>query len=97
MSAAAQGLSYVQWSTAGHSYSQFSDEQSTNYLFMCVPRGIMCTMYLCRSLQKSEKGFGFNETRVTGDCESPSGCWKPNIGPPREQSALGTAESYLQP
>lgn len=35
-------------------------------------------------------------TGVTDGCKSPNGCWKQNLGPLEEQTALLTAESSLQ-
>lgn len=63
-------------------------------ILLCVCLGVLCAPCICVGAYRGQK---FPETGVTGDCELPSGCWKPNIGPPREQSELGTAESYLQP
>lgn len=43
----------MQWSTAGHSYSQFSDEQSTNYLCVCL--GVLCAPCICVGAYRSQK------------------------------------------
>lgn len=45
----------------------------------------------------SKEDVRFPGTRVTDDCEPPCRCWKPNLGPLKEQPAFLPAKPALQP
>ena len=51
------------------------------------PSTICLHVYLCE---------GSPGTGATDSCELPCGCWELNLGPPREQPVLLTAEPSLQ-
>lgn len=45
---------------------------------------------------ESEEGVRCSGTGVSDDCESPCGCWEPNLGPLEEQPVLLTIEPLFQ-
>lgn len=47
--------------------------------------------------QRLEERIRSSETRVTGVCKLPYGCWESNPGSLEEQPVFSSAESRLQP
>ena len=55
--------------------------------------------YVCRVPRRSEEGIGYSNpgTGVTGGCESPRGCWEPNLDPLQQLQVFLASEPSVRP